>query len=339
MKKLNSIREKLQSVTKARLEKKLLKKEGRISLLKEVDERLSEVVLPDVTIKIDSKNEFVQTKLASVQKKLLKYEDQIAKTASATEKNLQLLDKKIQKENKKYESKLKKAPNKKEQLEAKHLHKLDVFNAKIEKANNSKQKKTMKLLAQSHTTYEKEVYKVKVEIAHLNHQNKVINDNLWWNNLPNEEKKEKRTDLSFYIPDVLGYWLTLLSVIGEIVYLILLLSEMQRTFWVGICILVNIAFLLLLFTIAIKVKNYKIKFSYVSIAFGLYFILRIAYIIHGLMGVDLSAYSTVKLAFIYGANAYMILASIFVGVHSLIKIKHQMRYLSENKITKFQLSK
>ncbi len=209
----------------------------------------------------------------------------------------------------------------------------EIYQAKSDEVNAKKQ------LEKFHSTYEKEVYRVKVKIARLNHQIKVLKDNLWWIQLSKEDKKDWRSDLSFYIPNTLGYWLTLLSVAAEIVYLILLLSVMVRNYWVGICILVNIAFLLLLFTIAIKVKNYKKTFSFVSIGFGIYCILRIAYIIHGLMKVDLSTVPTIKLIFIYGANAYMILISILVGIHSYFKIKHQMLYLSENKITKFQLSK
>lgn len=347
MKKLNSIIQKIKNNKYKRLEKDLHNNENKITLLKEIDVCLADAILPDVTLKIESKDDFVQKKLNKSQKTLSKskenYESRTAKTLRTTEKKLKSLEQKISKEKKCYEAKLKKIPAEKEKqlktLEEKHLKTQTVYETKIEKVKKSSLKKTDKILENFHTIYEKEVYKVKVKIAHLNHQNKVINDNLWWINLPEEEKKDKRTDLSFYIPDTLGYWLTLLTVAAELVYLVLLLSEMEKTFWVGTCILVNIAFLLLIFTVAIKVKNYKKKFSYISIGFGLYCILRISYIIHGLMGVDLSAFSTVKLIFIYGSNAYMIIASIFVGLHSYFKIKHQIAYLDENKITKFQLSK
>lgn len=215
-------------------------------------------------------------------------------------------------------------------------HILSIRNLYLKKIDIAYANKKLKSYTEA---YETDVYTVKVTIARTTHKIKVLKDVLWWMNLSKEEQKDRRSDLSFYVADTLGYWLTLLSVVAEIVYLILLLSVMERTFWVGICILVNIAFLLLLFTIAIKVKNYKKIFSYFSIVFGLYCILRIAYIIHGLMGVDLSGVPSIKLLFIYGSNAYMILASIFVGIRSYFKIRHQMIYLSENKITKFQLSK
>ncbi|MCM1130879.1 MAG: hypothetical protein NC310_03955 [Roseburia sp.] len=226
----------------------------------------------------------------------------------------------------------------KSSLDSKKLEKLlfeleAYYKKKVEKVYALKQEKKYR------RAYEKNVYKTKVSIARLLHQNKVKKDMLWWNCLSKEEKKERRTDASFYIVDSIGYWLTLLSVAAEILYLILLLSVMVRTYWVGITILVNIAFLLLLFTMAIKIKNYKKAFSYISILFGLYCILRISYIIHGLMGVDLNTIPTVKLIFIYGSNAYMIFISIFVGIRSYFKIKHQIAYLSENKITQFQLSK
>ncbi|UKI50329.1 MAG: hypothetical protein L6U99_02505 [Clostridium sp.] len=63
--------------------------------------------------------------------------------------------------------------------------------------------------------------------------------------------------MSFYRANVSGYYVTLTMILFEIIYMILTLSIMERNYWVGIMILANIAFLLFLFSCAIKIKNYK----------------------------------------------------------------------------------
>lgn len=332
VKKINCIKKKLLKL-KTVYEEKLQEESAEALKLKQMEEALSDVRYSNNHLAIEPTDKSLEQQIYKINQQLIKisseecqsllvdqiqfYLSNIANVEQSL--NLKVADKAIEK----IVLKIKK-----------HLLKIKkIYQAKNDEINAVKQ------LEKFHSCYEKEVYRVKVEIAHLNHQIKVLKDNLWWIQLSKEEKKDWQSDLSFYTPNTLGYWLTLLSVAAEILYLILLLSVMVRNYWVGICILVNIAFLLLLFTIAIKVKNYKKTFSFVSIGFGIYCILRISYIIHGLMGVDLSTIPTIKLVFIYGANAYMILISILVGIHSYFKIKHQMLYLSENKITKFQLSK
>ncbi len=347
MKKLKSLTQKIENAKRTKLEGKIQRREKRISHLKEIDACLAEVLLPDVTLNIKTQDDSIRQKLNHIQTKLVKakktYEIKTEKHSKTSEKKLNDLQKKlvkslnvieaqIQKTPKENEMRLKALENKKQNIQA-------AYESKKKKMEKAASNKAMHLEAKFRHAYESEVYKYKVKIAHLNHKNKMTNDSLWWLNLPKSEKQEKRTDLSFYRPYTMGYVMTLLSVVAELVYALLLFNQMERTFWVGIAILANIGFLLLLFTIAIKIKNYKRMFGYVSIGFGLYCILRISYIIQGLMNVDLSKFSAVKLIFIYGANVYMIVASIFVGIHAHFKIKHQMKYLSEEKITKFQLSK
>ena len=227
-----------------------------------------------------------------------------------------------------------------------HLKKVEKKLLKLKNAHSKRVNQTSledktakKLLDKFNFVLEKSIYKIKVKNAYLKHQVKVSSDKLWWQEMPKEEKKERRSDLSFYRPDKLGYSLTLLSVVAELTYLIMLLSIMVRSFWIGITILTNIVFLLLLFTIAIKVKNYKKTYAYWSFGFGVYCIIRISWIITGLMGVDLVSATAMKQGFIWGCNIYIILASFAVGIQSLMKIKHQEIYLKEEKISNIQLSK
>ncbi len=321
------------------LKKKIEKREKKIELLKEIDKNLENVSFEKLSLGNKSNSLYVQNSLNQIERKLQKCK----KKYYATEKKAKDSRPKAVKKLKKIEEKLlklEKSTTKEDVKQQKKLEKMRKKHSLWEKiASEHENPKVLKAYADFQVEQEKQVYRVKVQVAHLRHRNKVTKDRLWWQLLSKEERKERRSDLSFYTPDVQGYWFTLLSVVAEIVYLVLLLGIMVRTFWVGITILVNIAFLLFLFTIAIKVKNYKKAFSFCSIVFGVYCIVRITWVIQGLMGVDLSEATMVKSGFIYGCNIYMILASVYVGLRSLYKIKRQEIYLKEEKISKIQLSK
>lgn len=359
--------------------KKISKREKRIELLKEIDNTLALANFESFSFKNKSSQPYVQKRLNKIEGTLTKIKrkylaaeakDDTAKrldpyekisvilgTVSYTnlslknqskdafiQKKLDHIEKALLKHKRKYENYIKTHSEqgpKAKQLYQNFEKELQTQIKKIENQISHLQNdnRVVKLQREFQLSLEKQIYKVKVEIAHLNHKNKVTEDKLWWQLLSKKEQKERRSDLSFYIPDVQGYWLTLLSVVAEIIYLILLLSIMVRTFWVGITILVNIVFLLFLFTIAIKVKNYKKAFSICSIVFGIYCLVRILWVIQGLMGVDLSSTSATKRGYIYGCNIYMIVASIYVGIRSFSKIKRQEIYIKEDKISKIQMSK
>ena len=369
----------MKSFKQNKYKKQIAKREDRINLLKEIDAALAEVSFNTLDLKNKSNHSFVQKRLDKIENMLAgikqKYKDAQMKDETPQqiehyEKLVEFLSEisisNVNLKNKSEDDELQKKLNKieaillkkkanyenyiknhsEESLKAKQLYEnfkneLDSQIQKVKKHIDSLQNenRVIKLYKEFHIKLEKQIYNVKVEIAHLKHKNKVTADKLWWQLLSKEEKKERRSDLSFYIPDVQGYWLTLLCVVAEIIYLILLLSIMVRTFWVGVSILVNIVFLLFLFTIAIKVKNYKKAFSYCSIGFGIYCILRISWVIQGLMEVDLSSASSLVQSVIYGCNIYMIIASIYVGIRSFIKIKRQEIYIKEEKISKIQMSK
>ncbi|MDE6946690.1 MAG: hypothetical protein K2P14_05875 [Anaeroplasmataceae bacterium] len=379
MNKMKALINKMKSFKQNKYKKQIAKREDRINLLKEIDAALAEVSFNTLDLKNKSNHSFVQKRLDKIENMLAgikqKYKDAQMKDETPQqiehyEKLVEFLSEisisNVNLKNKSEDDELQKKLNKieaillkkkanyenyiknhsEESLKAKQLYEnfKNELDSQIQKAKKhidslQNENRVIKLYKEFHIKLEKQIYNVKVEIAHLKHKNKVTADKLWWQLLSKEEKKERRSDLSFYIPDVQGYWLTLLCVVAEIIYLILLLSIMVRTFWVGVSILVNIVFLLFLFTIAIKVKNYKKAFSYCSIGFGIYCILRISWVIQGLMEVDLSSASSLVQSVIYGCNIYMIIASIYVGIRSFIKIKRQEIYIKEEKISKIQMSK
>lgn len=164
-----------------------------------------------------------------------------------------------------------------------------------------------------------------------------------WNQQEDDVKEEQKINLTFYKANVSSYWLTLSVILVTLVYLVEMLSMMERTFWIGIFILINIAFLLFLFTAAIKLKNYIKLFSYLIFAFGIYTILRIGVIVPFIMNVSLlptadDANFMAKIVIIL-VNIYSCIVSFYIGISSLRKVKKQEQYIKEGKITFHQLSK
>lgn len=147
-----------------------------------------------------------------------------------------------------------------------------------------------------------------------------------------ENFKNKKTDLTFYKPDKMAYNMVMLATVLELVYLVVMLGLMELNYVIGIFILVNICFLLLLFTIALEVKVYKPKSSVLAIIFGTYALSRIV-IVPFVLGVT---DNLVLLYIICGSiGALMIGAGIMNGK----KVVDQIQYKKDGKINAIQVSK
>ena len=181
------------------------------------------------------------------------------------------------------------------------------------------------------------LYKLKKKACDYTRKIKKTNDDIWWLNLPKEEKNEQNTNLSFYKLDSENYWLILLVTAIELYYLIILLAMMERSFYVGIVILFNIGVLLFLFTCAIKVRAYKKVFSYSMMAYGIYCALRFA-IIPLLMKVDLYNGSS-KMWQIIICLIISGIISIMAGFNSMLKCNRQIKYINDGKIVLKKLSR
>ena len=181
------------------------------------------------------------------------------------------------------------------------------------------------------------LYKLKKKACDYTRKIKKINDDIWWLNLPKEEKNEQNTNLSFYKLDSGNYWLILLVTAIELYYLIILLAMMERSFYVGIVILFNIGVLLFLFTCAIKVRAYKKVFSYSMMAYGIYCALRFV-IIPLLMKVDLYNGSS-KMWQIIICLIISGVISIMAGFNSMLKCNRQIKYINDGKIVLKKLSR
>lgn len=204
---------------------------------------------------------------------------------------------------------------------------LDKLNLKLEE--NKK--------LQSTVSDDTALYKLKKKACDYTRKIKKTNDDIWWLNLPKEEKNEQNTNLSFYKLDSGNYWLILLVTAIELYYLIILLEMMERSFYVGIVILFNIGVLLFLFTCAIKVRAYKKVFSYSMMAYGIYCALRFA-IIPLLMKVDLYNGSS-KMWQIIICLIISGIISIMAGFNSMLKCNRQIKYINDGKIVLKKLSR
>lgn len=204
---------------------------------------------------------------------------------------------------------------------------LDKLNLKLEE--NKK--------LQSTVSNDTALYKLKKKACDYTRKIKKTNDDIWWLNLPKEEKNEQNTNLSFYKLDSGNYWLILLVTAIELYYLIILLAMMERSFYVGIVILFNIGVLLFLFTCAIKVRAYKKVFSYSMMAYGIYCALRFA-IIPLLMKVDLYNGSS-KMWQIIICLIISGVISIMAGFNSMLKCNRQIKYINDGKIVLKKLSR
>lgn len=204
---------------------------------------------------------------------------------------------------------------------------LDKLNLKLEE--NKK--------LQSTVSDDTALYKLKKKACDYTRKIKKTNDDIWWLNLPKEEKNEQNTNLSFYKLDSGNYWLILLVTAIELYYLIILLAMMERSFYVGIVILFNIGVLLFLFTCAIKVRAYKKVFSYLMVSYGIYCALRFA-IIPLLMKVDLYNGSS-KMWQIIICLIISGFISIMTGFNSMLKCNRQIKYINDGKIVLKKLSR
>lgn len=147
-----------------------------------------------------------------------------------------------------------------------------------------------------------------------------------------DNKKDRIIDLSFYKPNVLAYKLVLLATVLELVYLILMLAKMELNYLIGIFILVNICFLLLLFTIALELKVYKKRASILSVIFGGYAITRF-------LTVPLVLNVTSDSVLIHIITGVIAALMIFSGIMSFKKVQDQIQYKKDGKINTIQVSK
>lgn len=89
--------------------------------------------------------------------------------------------------------------------------------------------------------------------------------------LPEAEKKARVT---LYKKDGVSYALTLLATLAEFVYIVAILDVMPVSYLMGLAVIVNIFFLFLLFTCAVKINVYEAKWAGIALVAGGYMVLR-----------------------------------------------------------------
>lgn len=226
------------------------------------------------------------------------------------------------------------------EVQSKVLHKLETKKrAKIDVKCHKLELKVDQLSQKFSRFKDRQIYKCKVVIARKNHSLRQVNERFDWKMLPREEQLEVLTKLSFYKPDTFGYWLLLLTIVFEIIYVIQALSVMPRDFLVGIAILFNIVVLLFLFTCALKVKAYSKKFSYASIGYGIYNILRIIVVVPFILNINYGEIGISNAMWIILCLVVSSAISILVGITSYGKIVRKEKYKADGKISFKQLSR
>ena len=86
--------------------------------------------------------------------------------------------------------------------------------------------------------------------------------------------EEKKTYVTLYRTNGYSYTLTLLAIIAEFVYVTTILDSMPVNFWMGLTVIVNIFVLFLIFTCAVKINVYSLQWAVITLAVGVYFLVR-----------------------------------------------------------------
>lgn len=148
----------------------------------------------------------------------------------------------------------------------------------------------------------------------------------------NSEYNEVLTDMLFFKQDTLSYNGVLLATLLELVFLIFMLGVMDKNYLIGVFIIVNIVFLLNLFSNALQMKVYKKVPAQIIFCFGVYILSRL-FTVPFILNVkgNLLLFTLLNV----GISILCILSSI----NCLIKIKRRERFIKEEKISSIQMSK
>lgn len=80
--------------------------------------------------------------------------------------------------------------------------------------------------------------------------------------------------IASYKPNSTAYMLTLISVVFEMAYAIMILDVIESNFKVFAVVMLNIVLLFGLFYLAVQEKNYNYKAGYISLGIAAYMIIR-----------------------------------------------------------------
>lgn len=89
-----------------------------------------------------------------------------------------------------------------------------------------------------------------------------------------KERYIKLSKIAGYRPNARSYMLTLISVVFELAYTVMILDVIESNVRVFGVVMVNIVMLFGLFYLAVQKKNYNVKAGYISLAVALYMIVR-----------------------------------------------------------------
>ena len=88
------------------------------------------------------------------------------------------------------------------------------------------------------------------------------------------EEKQIKVHVSLFRKEKVSYSLTLFAIIAELVYVIGILDVMNKSYWMGITVMVNILMLFLMFTCAVKMNVYDKKWAFIALVVAVYLVIR-----------------------------------------------------------------
>lgn len=147
-----------------------------------------------------------------------------------------------------------------------------------------------------------------------------------------EVDNDTLVDMLFYKPDNMSYNGVLLATCVELSFLIVMLNNMEKNYLIGIFILVNIVFLLMLFSSALQMKVYHKNSAITVGVFGVYSLSRlftVPFVLNVKTNLVLFSMMTIAISVL----------SILSCVNSLTKIKKREQFKKDGKIKSIQMSK
>lgn len=88
------------------------------------------------------------------------------------------------------------------------------------------------------------------------------------------DEKQKKVHVSLFRKEKISYSLTMFAIIAELVYVIGILDVMNKSYWMGITVMVNILMLFVMFTCAVKMNVYDKKWAFIALVVAVYLIIR-----------------------------------------------------------------
>lgn len=240
-----------------------------------------------------------------------------------------------------------------------HLTKLADINKINETNDNLVEIEKLEAEIKDEKTKLKEYLKINRKLMHLLSRQRIKTNR--YNNLAEEKKeilkldkvkdaatiktlekqyKDKQGKILKYQSNSFSYWLMLLAVLIEIIYVIVFLNKMYVSYLEFPTLIINLIFILFLFLSAMKVKVYSKSWTIINFVFGCYLFVRIFAVIPfvasdrpasydeaGELISEATSYQDLRV-WLYSFTIIMIVLIFISNIRSTLKIKERDLHLN-----------